>query len=176
MLDPKQVAAVARSFHDDGDGQAAKSVDLIVMLLESSPEPFSRHQFTPGHITCSGLVLAGDRFLIVHHRRLNRWLLPGGHVEAIDSSIEAAAAREVLEETGVEVSGGLIAGADVHGIPSNGREPYHLHHDLLFAFRTGETSVRVSDESHAVVWCGPDDWECYSIPSNIRRAWLRATH
>ena len=59
------------------------------MLLECSPEPFSRDQFVPGHITCTGLVIAPDRdgILLIHHRRLDRWLLPGGHVEAADLEI-----------------------------------------------------------------------------------------
>jgi 8-oxo-dGTP pyrophosphatase MutT (NUDIX family) len=145
------------------------------MLLDCSPAPFSREQFTPGHITTSGLVLSpdGDRLLIVHHRRLDRWLLPGGHVEASDASIDQAAAREVLEETGVAVAGGHLGGADVHGIPGKGREPYHLHHDLLFTFRAGSEDLQVSDESHAVAWCRPDEFDRYAIPDNVRRAWRR---
>src|SRR5258706_8820797 len=148
MLDPHAVADLIRPFHDPSDGQAAKSFDLILMLLDCSLAPFSRDQFTPGHITTSGLVLSpdADRILILHHRRLERWLLPGGHVEPSDATIDAAAAREVFEETGLAVSGGLLAGADVHGIPGNGREPYHLHHDLLFQFRAVSEILQVSDE------------------------------
>ena len=85
------------------------------MLLAHSPTPFSREQFTPGHVTTSGMVIHpdGDRALILHHRRLGRWLLPGGHVEPSDPSIQAASAREVLEETGVVVTDGQLGGADV---------------------------------------------------------------
>src|SRR5215469_10256209 len=97
MLDPQAVAALASQFQDMLDGQTLKSLELIRMLLECSPDPFSREQFAPGHITCSGLVLTPDaRLLIVHHRRLGRWLLPGGHVELSDATIDATAAREVL--------------------------------------------------------------------------------
>src|SRR5882672_9673043 len=168
MIDPQCVAALARSFHDLADGQALKSLDLILMLLDCSPAPFSRDQFTPGHITTSGLVLspAAGRILILHHRRPDRWLLPAGHVEPADPTIDAAAAREVLEETGIAVSSGLLAGADVHGIPTNGCEPYHLHHDLLFAFRAVSEILQVSDESHAVAWCSPDELDRYAIPDN----------
>src|SRR5215813_96805 len=106
MIDPRSVAALASTFHDPSDGQALKSVELIQMLLDCSPDPFSRDQFTPGHITTSGLVFSQDRdrILIVHHRRLERWLLPGGHVEPSDPSVEAAAAREVFEETGIHTT------------------------------------------------------------------------
>jgi 8-oxo-dGTP pyrophosphatase MutT (NUDIX family) len=117
----------------------------------------------------------GERLLIVHHRRLERWLLPGGHVEPSDLSTERASAREVLEETGVAVSDGALGGADVHGIPGKGREPYHLHHDLLFHFRASSDAIQVSEESHAVAWCTAAEFDRYGIPGNVRRAWARIT-
>jgi hypothetical protein len=89
MIHPATVSSLVQSFQDSTDGAAFKSRELILMLLDCSPAPFSRAHFTPGHITCTGLVLAPDheRVLLVHHRRLGRWLLPGGHVEAADSEI-----------------------------------------------------------------------------------------
>ena len=127
--------STVRSFHDPFDGQALKSQELILLLLDCAADPFLRSHFTPGHITCTGFVLApdGERILIVHHRRLDRWLLPGGHVEAEDVEIWDAARREVIEETGAELvpdTAPRLVSMDVHGIPSNGREPYHLHQDV----------------------------------------------
>jgi 8-oxo-dGTP pyrophosphatase MutT (NUDIX family) len=175
MLDARAVTRIMEQFQDASDGQTMKSLELIRMLLRCSPDPFSREQFTPGHITSSGLVLAPDarRILIVHHRHLGRWLLPGGHVEPFDATIDAAAAREVLEETGVSVANGQFAGADVHGIPPKGHEPYHLHHDLLFSFRAEAETLACSEESHAVAWCGRAELDRYAIPGNVRRAWDR---
>src|SRR5215471_14193945 len=133
MPDVQTVINLARIFHVPDDGQTMKSLELILQLLECSPSPFSRDHFTPGHITCSGMVLAPgrQRVLLVHHRRLERWLLPGGHVEESDSTIAYATRREVIEETGAILAlGATLAGADVHGIPAKRGEPYHLHHDL----------------------------------------------
>ena len=79
----------------------------------------------------------GGRVLLVHHRRLDRWLLPGGHVELDDDEIWDAARREVREETGAELEPDLRPGLislDVHGIPPKRNEPYHLHHDLIWRF------------------------------------------
>lgn len=112
----------------------------------------------------------------MHHRRLERWLLPGGHVEAEDREIWDAARREVIEETGVVlVPHGLppLAGLDVHGIPGNGREPYHLHHDILFAFQAAREALRLSAESRALVWCSPAEFDRYLMPANVRRAYSR---
>jgi 8-oxo-dGTP pyrophosphatase MutT (NUDIX family) len=178
MIDPSSVAAIARGFSDTTDGEALKSRDLVLMLLECSPAPFSRGHFTPGHITCTGLVLApdGERVLLIHHRRLDRWLLPGGHVEAEDAEIGDAARREVTEETGVALLANAappLCGVDVHGIPAKGPEPYHLHHDLLFHFRAESEEFRVSSESHAVAWCAPGEFDRYGLPGNVRRAYVR---
>lgn len=38
--------------------------------------------------------------LLFHHRQLNRWLLPGGHVETTENPV-GAAIREGWTETGV---------------------------------------------------------------------------
>jgi 8-oxo-dGTP pyrophosphatase MutT (NUDIX family) len=176
MPDPRSVSELARQFDDPTDGAALKSIELILLLLECSPQPFSREQFTPGHVTCSGMVIApdGTRVLVVHHRRLARWLLPGGHVEPGDATISDAARREVTEETGAALaSGAVLAGADVHGIPGKGREPYHLHHDLLFRFQALAEGFQVSEESHAVAWCSPAEFERYGIPENVKRAYGR---
>jgi hypothetical protein len=66
-----------------------KSRELILALLQYTPAPFSRDQFHPGHVTCTALVLHpdGKRILLVHHHRLRRWLLPGGHVEESDGTL-----------------------------------------------------------------------------------------
>ena len=180
MVDAASVTALVRSFADDEDGQAMKSAELILNLLEWSPAPFSRHQFTPGHITCTGLVIAHDdnRILLVHHRRLDRWLLPGGHVDPEDSEIWDAARREVVEETAAVLApdpAPRLAGIDVHGIPAGKGEPYHLHHDLIFAFRATASALQVSEESRAVAWCAPAEFDRYSVPENVRRAYLRIT-
>ncbi|MEJ7606508.1 MAG: NUDIX domain-containing protein [Bryobacteraceae bacterium] len=105
MMLAGDVTRLLSNFAVGEDGEAAKSRDLTLALLAWSLEPFSRHVFTPGHITATGVVLSPKRrrVLLVHHGRLDRWLLPGGHVEAQDSIISDTASREVLEETGARL-------------------------------------------------------------------------
>lgn len=165
-------------FSCKGDGEAEKSKELAMALLEYSPDPFSRTIFTPGHITCTGVVLSPDRskVLLVHHARLNRWLLPGGHVEPEDAAIPDVARREVLEETGADLAQTIpvLVGIDVHPIPANSREPLHLHHDLIFSFQARAERVECSLESREVLWCAFDKFEVYKLPASIRRAAGRA--
>jgi len=176
VIDPASVAALVRRLDSP---EEEKSRDLILMLLDHTPAPFSRDQFTPGHITCTGLVLHPDRrrILLVHHRRLERWLLPGGHVEPEDPDIWDTARREVIEETGAALANGrpaALIGVDVHGIPGKRREPYHLHHDLLFRFTATSEQIQLSEESRDVVWCARADFDRYALPPNVRRAALCA--
>ena len=41
--------------------------------------------------------------LMIHHRKLGRWMPPGGHVDVDEFPCDAAV-RETLEETGVRAS------------------------------------------------------------------------
>jgi len=40
--------------------------------------------------------------LLTLHARIGRWLQTGGHIESTDPSLEAAAAREAKEESGLD--------------------------------------------------------------------------
>lgn len=56
------------------------------------------------HFTASACVFNDDgAMLLVHHRKLDLWLYPGGHIEN-DEAPDEAAKREVFEETGIEVA------------------------------------------------------------------------
>ena len=177
-MDLRDVEKLVAAFDDARDGAGLKSRELILGLLENTPEPLSRHQFTPGHITCTGLVLSAsrDRVLLVHHRRLERWLLPGGHVEAEDATVHDSARREVLEETGADLDPRFHPapiGLDVHGIPPKRGEPFHLHHDLVFAFRALSDAAVCSPESRDIAWCAANDFDRYDVPPNVRLAFAR---
>lgn len=43
-----------------------------------------------------------DKILLIHHKKFNRWLQVGGHVE-LDEDTDTALLREIMEETGLEV-------------------------------------------------------------------------
>jgi 8-oxo-dGTP pyrophosphatase MutT (NUDIX family) len=116
----------------------------------------------PGHITASCWILSADDTcaLLTHHRKLDRWLQLGGHVDG-EPRIERAALREAQEESGMqrfELLGGE-AGAvvpldlDVHPIPARGAEPRHDHWDVRFLLRAGrEQDLAISAESVDLRW------------------------
>jgi len=179
MIESRDVAGLLERFDASGDGEAEKSKELALAMLAATPTPLSRRQFNPGHITCTGLVLSPDRrqILLVLHRRLQRWLLPGGHVEPDDRRIGDAAQREVVEETGAELledGAPRLVGVDVHGIPPRPDEVFHLHHDLIFQFQAASEECHPSEEAREVLWCGVEEFDRYRLPGSVRRSYARA--
>ena len=110
----------------------------------------------PGHFTASAWLVdgTGQRILLTHHRKLERWLQLGGHADG-DNDLARVALREAEEESGLT---GLslnpeIFDLDRHSIPARGAEPTHWHYDVRFAIRAlaGE-QFAVSGESHDLAW------------------------
>ena len=127
-----------------------------------------------GHVTGSAWIVdrAGQFVLLTHHRKLGRWLQPGGHADG-DSDVRAVALREALEESGLRSLAPAaedIFDLDVHAIPARAGEPAHLHYDVRFAFfgDPGEAPV-TSEESHAVAWVPLASVEQFDIDESVRR-------
>ncbi len=136
MTGPMDLDILVRAYVPSGD-EASHSAALDA--LESGRQGWPRNEFSPGHFTASGFVGSpdGTSLLLIHHGRLHRWLQPGGHMEAGDATVEAAARREVAEETGiadlVRLGHGLLR-IDAHPIPERARRtqshPYRPRYRL----------------------------------------------
>ncbi len=146
--------------------------DQMLALASDADDPFSRNHFVPGHFTASGFVVSpdGDALLLVHHRRLERWLQPGGHIDPEDRDPIVAAAREVREETAVTLAEPLptdLFDIDVHAIPAAHGEPAHAHFDLRFVFHAETEDFEADDEVMAAAWVPIDEiaagWEDTSV-------------
>lgn len=138
------------------DPQEIESRGRMLELL-ASPGPFLRSNFVPGHFTASAFVLSPERdaLLLILHRKLGLWLQPGGHVEASDPSLAAAARREVVEEVGAELEADPLEtpfDLDIHRIPAHKTDPAHEHFDVRFRFYARSRAFSTSDEVVRAAW------------------------
>jgi 8-oxo-dGTP pyrophosphatase MutT (NUDIX family) len=112
------------------------------------------------HLTASSLICAAaeGKVLLTLHGRLARWLQTGGHIESSDPSLEAAAAREAYEESGLA---GLLLDPNPlmlskHEVPCGPVRPtYHLDVQYL-VLAENVSSPKIGHESLDVRWFAHD--------------------
>jgi 8-oxo-dGTP pyrophosphatase MutT (NUDIX family) len=121
--------------------------DLRSQRLE---RPFDEDE-DPVHVTSSAIAV-GPRGVVLHrHRRLRRWIQPGGHVEPGETP-QAAVIRECLEETGLAVAhpaeGATLIHVDVHRAARQ-----HVHLDLRYLVWAPDADPSPAvGESQDVAW------------------------
>ncbi len=118
--------------------------------LERLDRPFDEHD-DPTHVTASAIVV-GPRGVVLHrHRRLHRWMQPGGHIDPGEAP-EEAARRESVEETGLVLAhpatGAKLLHVDVHPAAAG-----HVHLDLRYLLWAGDAEpAPAPGESQEVAW------------------------
>lgn len=124
--------------------------------------------------TVAIFVVHEGRVLVVHHRKLDKWLPLGGHVE-LDEDPEQAAYREAKEECGLEIE--LIGERppttgpgtkalvrprflDIHRVSST-----HEHIGIIYLARPKSGKVTLAaGEHHDIRWCFKEDLEALQPP------------
>jgi 8-oxo-dGTP pyrophosphatase MutT (NUDIX family) len=143
--------------HEPADDRERRSLRRTLGLVDTLRDPFDPAA-QPTHVTASAIVLDERGRVLLHlHKRLGRWLQPGGHLEPVETPHEAAV-RETVEETGLDQAHlmpvpGLLH-VDVHPGPLG-----HTHLDLRYLLRVGrEGPLRPADgESPDVRWWPLED-------------------
>lgn len=111
----------------------------------------------PEHITASYLVFDPplEHVLLQLHAKGQFWVQFGGHLERTDLSFEAAAVREMTEESGllaVDLASRQPFDIDVQTLSARFGS-CRTHFDLLFAGRTHRSSrAELNPESEAIEW------------------------
>jgi 8-oxo-dGTP diphosphatase len=122
------------------------------------------------------VVLDGDRVLLVkrgHPPLKGEWSLPGGTVE-LGETLEAAVAREVLEETGLEVSvGQVVEVLDRVDRSPDGRIEYHfVIVDYVCAVRGG--SIASGSDAEDARWVPIRELPAYRLTAKANAVIVEA--
>jgi len=106
---------------------------------------------------------------------------PGGHIDATDLDLEAAARREVSEEVGLRdlaplLPKGALFDVDIHPIPARKDEPAHEHFDVRFAFVSRSRAFERSEEVADVRWLPLADVKVTTSDRSVLRAVEKLIH
>jgi 8-oxo-dGTP pyrophosphatase MutT (NUDIX family) len=138
------------------DPHEAAMTAEIIRFVENHADCLLR-SCAPGHLTGSAWIVDAPRrhALLTHHRKLGKWLQPGGHADG-DSDLLAVALREAREETGLtrlRAASPGVFDVDRHWIAPRGDIPGHWHLDLRFLVEADPAEeLMISDESHDLIW------------------------
>ncbi len=130
--------------------------DRFLAHLEAHPDGVWRN-CEGEHLTAGVLVVdhTVSRVLMSLHGKAGIWVAFGGHCEAGDSTLLAAATRELIEESGLsgfEVDP-VIAQLDVHPVDFCRPHGSVNHLDVRFVARAApDATHQASDESTEVRW------------------------
>lgn len=138
------------------------------------------------HFTGSAILVTQDtacKVLLVHHKKLNVWIQPGGHLETFENPIEGAI-REVKEETGIDVSFFLTEITKLDDlcsqlpspdfffeetIPAYGDQPEHFHIDSIYIIKVPfQRAQHQREEANDIGWFGQDEIQNLSMYENTK--------
>ncbi|MFH0832737.1 MAG: NUDIX domain-containing protein [Candidatus Aenigmatarchaeota archaeon] len=127
------------------------------------------------HFVATVYVIHDNKVLLTFHKKIKKWLPPGGHIDENELPDEAAL-REVKEETGLDVE--IIS--DKEPRLSNIATPLHRpefvqmedvdghqHIDLLYLAVPKTHDLKISSESEDVRWFSLHEMK-ENVPSEIR--------
>ncbi len=132
--------------------------------------------------TVAIFVVHDAKILVIHHRKLDKWLPLGGHIE-LEEDPEQAALREAKEESGLDVeligerppttspgTRALIAPRflDIHRISDT-----HEHIGMIYWARTKNPAdiQRAEAEHHDILWCSTTDLDTLRPPMSDAVKW-----
>jgi 8-oxo-dGTP pyrophosphatase MutT (NUDIX family) len=145
---------------------------LFIAFIEENENCFERSLLI-GHITASAFVYDPNvsKVLLLHHKKLDKWLQPGGHCDGNKNTVEVAL-TEVWEETGLKISNpsNRIFDLDIHTIPEHKNIPEHQHFDVRYLFEVDSNVLLTQNhETNELKWVPIAEIENYTEENSILR-------
>ncbi len=186
MITPEHLGRIVAAYGEQHPEEQELTAELQTGLERAQGDPADRKTL-PGHFTASALVISRDcrRILAVHHALLKAWIQPGGHLEPDETTVQACAERECLEETGVQVIEPVFPGSndvpffvDSHPIPGNTKkhEPPHQHYDLRYAYYADDTLPLRAEDGGAIIDVAWLPIDSHMLDESARRSAQKLLH
>ncbi|MDH5299814.1 MAG: NUDIX hydrolase [Gammaproteobacteria bacterium] len=147
--------------HIAHDPQERDMQQRLTRFVHEHANCFDR-ELLVGHITGSAWIVNPERskVLMIHHRKLNRWLQPGGHSDGDPNTLQVAL-REAREETGldsIQPVSEAVFDVDIHTIPARRDEPQHEHFDVRFLLQADDSlPILRTEETNDIAWMTLDE-------------------
>lgn len=147
------------NYQNSNSSQSDLCRDFLNFLERHKEFAFAREN-NEGHFTASAWLLnpAGNKALLMHHRKLDLWVQPGGHCDSC-LDLPKVALKEAMEESGIDqirLEESSIFDIDRHLIPPRGETPQHFHYDVRFLVRAQHENFKKNEESKALEWISYD--------------------
>ena len=146
--------------------------ERFIAFVEENENCFERNLLI-GHVTASAFVFDPNtsKVLLLHHKKLDKWLQPGGHCDGNKNTLEVAL-TEVWEETGIKIANpsNKIFDLDIHTIPEHKNVPEHEHFDVRYLFEAdSKVLLTQNHETNELKWVPITDIEDYTKEESILR-------
>ena len=146
---------------------------MLALYSRKSLLAFSRNNLE-AHFTASAWILnpTTQKVLLLHHKKLNKWLQPGGHADG-QTDLEKVARKEAYEETSLtdfHLITSEVFDIDIHTIPERNGTPQHEHFDVRFTyFCTDKEKTTINSESNDFCWIKLNEVKTITKESSIWR-------
>ncbi|QKQ98859.1 NUDIX domain-containing protein [Candidatus Nanohaloarchaea archaeon] len=136
---------------------------------------------TTRHFTATCFVVNSDRVLLHFHKKLDKWLPVGGHIDR-DELPHKAAEREVKEESDLNIS---IEGREklsdgVEKLPKPDKvllqdiNDHHQHIDSVFYVETDEDDFETEEGIEEMAWLSEKEVKQLDASNEIKKHSLEA--
>jgi 8-oxo-dGTP pyrophosphatase MutT (NUDIX family) len=144
----------------------------FIEFVQNNEDCFDRN-LEVGHITASAFIFDpnNNKTLLLHHKKLNKWLQPGGHCDG-DKDTLSVAIKEVFEETGLVINNQAqpIFDLDIHMIPENKGILEHEHFDVRYLLLAdSKIPLKQNHETNQLKWVHLSEMENYTTEESLRR-------